>query len=277
MRGFKAALRLAVGFAILLGGAAQAQSNYPSRPIHIIVPYPAGGIVDIVARAVTEQVGRDLKQSIVVEARPGANSNIGTSAVARSDPDGYTWLITGPAVLVNPTLYKDAGWDAMRDFKCVGLAVWNQSVAVVHPSMQARTLGEFVELARSKPGQLNFGNPGTGSSIDLTAQKLFQAANIKLTNVGYKGQPPALIDLMTNLMHFEIVSLALALPHIKQGTIKPLAVFTEKRVADLPDVPTIAEAGYPGASYVSWYGIYVPAATPDAVIEKIHDGINKAL
>jgi tripartite-type tricarboxylate transporter receptor subunit TctC len=242
-----------------------------------VVPYPAGGIVDIIARAVTEQVGRDWKQTVVLEARPGANSNIGTAAVARSDPDGYTWLVTGPAVLVNPTLYKDAGWDTMKGFRCVGLAIWNQSVAVINPTMPAKTLAEFVEIARAKPGQLNFGNPGTGSSIDLTAQKLFQTADIKLTNIGYKGQPPALIDLMTNLMHFEIVSLALALPHIRQGSIKPLAVFTEKRVADLPEVPTIAEAGYPGASYVSWYGIYVPATTPEAIVEKIHDGINKAL
>src|SRR5271165_1454096 len=197
-----------------IGARAQAESDYPVRPIHIVVPYPPGGIVDIVARAVTEQVGRDWKQPVVIEARPGANSNIGTAAVARSDPDGYTWLVTGPAVLVNPTLYKDAGWDALKNFKCVGLAVWNQSVAVVNPTMPARTLAEFVEIARSKPGQLNFGNPGTGSSIDLPAQKLFQAANIKLTNIGYKGQPQALVDLMTNLMHFEIVSLALALPHI---------------------------------------------------------------
>jgi tripartite-type tricarboxylate transporter receptor subunit TctC len=265
--------------AALLGMAtgAQAQGNYPSRPIHIVVPYPAGGIVDIIARAVTEQVGRDWKQAIVVEARPGANGNIGTALVARSEPDGYTWLVTGPAVLVNPTLYKDAGWDPMQGFKCVGLAIWNQSVAVVNPAMPARTLAEFVELARSKPGQFNFGNPGTGSSIDLTAQKLFQAAHIKLAEIGYKGQPPALIDLMTNLMHFEVVSLALAEPHIKDGSIKPLAVFTEKRIVDLPDVPTIAEAGFPGALYVSWYGIYVPSATPDAIVEKIHDGINKAL
>jgi len=277
MGGITAALRLAVGIAMLLGSAAQAQSNYPARPIRIIVPYPAGGIVDIVARAVTEQVGRDLKQTVVVEARPGANGNIGTAAVARSEPDGYTWLVTGPAALVNPTLYKDAGWDAMKDLKCVGLAIWNQSVAVVNPASPARTLAEFVELARSKPGELNFGNAGTGSSLDLTAQKLFQTAGIMLTNVGYKGQPPALIDLMTNLMHFEIVSLALALPHIKTNAIKPLAVFTDKRIADLPDVPTIAEAGYPGASYVSWYGIYVPAATPDAVAEKINQAIGKAL
>ena len=272
------ALGFAAGVAaILVGPYAQAQSNYPNRPIHIIVPYPAGGIVDIVARAITEQIGRDLKQSIVVEARPGANSNIGTSAVARSDPDGYTWLITGPAVLVNPTLYKDAGWDPMTNFKCVGLAIWNQSVALVNPAMPVKTLAEFVDYARARPGQLNFGNPGTGSSIDLTAQKLFHVANIELANIGYKGQPPALVDLMTNRMNFEVVSLALALPHIKDGTAKPLAVFTEKRVPDLPDVPTIAEAGYPGASYVSWYGIYVPAATPDDIVEKIHTGVNKAL
>ena len=278
MSGLKSALGIAMGLTtLLLGHAAQAQGNYPNRAIRIVVPYPAGGIVDIVARAVTEQVGRDWNQTVVVEARPGGNSNIGTAAVARSDPDGYTWLVTGPAALVNPTLYKDAGWDAMKGLRCVGLAIWNQSVAVVNPSLPVKTLGEFIELARSKPGQLNFGNAGTGSSLDLTAQKLFQAAGIKLTNVGYKGQPPALIDLMTDLMNFEIVSLALALPHIKEGKIRPLAVFTENRIADLPDVPTIAEAGYPGASYVSWYGIYVSAGTPDAIAEKINEAINKAL
>ena len=272
-------LGLAASIATMLLGTspyAHAQANYPNRAIHIVVPYPPGGIVDIIARAVTEQVGRDWKQPVVVEARPGANSNIGTAAVARSDPDGYTWLVTGPAALVNPSLYKDAGWD-VKNLRCVGLAVWNQSVALVNPSMPAKTIGEFVELARSKPGEFNFGNPGTGSSIDLSAQKLFQVANIKLTNVGYKGQPPALIDLITNLMHFEIVSLELALPHIKAGSVKPLAVFTDKRVADLPDVPTIAEAGFPEAAYVPWYGIYVPSATPEAIVEKINDGINKAL
>ena len=200
MRGIKSTWGFALaGLSLLLGTAAQAQSNYPNRAIHIVVPYPAGGIVDIIARAVTEQVGRDWKQTVVLEARPGGNSNIGTAAVARSEPDGYTWLVTGPAALVNPTLYKDAGWDAMKGLKCVGLAIWNQSVAVVNPSLPVKTLAEFVELARSKPGQLNFGNAGTGSSLDLTAQKLFQAADIKLTNVGYKGQPPALIDLITNL------------------------------------------------------------------------------
>ena len=274
--------RGALGIAACLAAAVvnapvRAQSDYPSRAIHIVVPYPAGGIVDIVARTVTEQIGRDLKQTIVVEGRPGANGNIAMAAAARSEPDGYTWLVTGPALLVNPILYKDSGWDPLKSFRCVGLAVWNESVAVVPPSLKVKTISEFVALAKARPGELNFGNPGTGTSIDLSAQKFFQVANLKLTNVGYKGQPPALIDLMTNLMHFEIVSLALALPHIKEGTITPLAVFTDKRVHQLPDVPTIAEAGYAEAGYVPWYGIYVPAATPEPVVEKIHQAINTAL
>jgi tripartite-type tricarboxylate transporter receptor subunit TctC len=278
--GGKAVFRVAFGIAALLLATAppsRAADNWPSRPIRVIVPYPAGGIVDIVARAVTEQVGRDTGQPVVVEDKPGANSNMGTVTVARSTGDGYTWLVSGPAVLVNPGLYKDAGWDTLKDFKCVGVAVWNQSVALVHPSMPVKSIGDFVELARKQPGQFNFGNPGTGSSIDLSAQKLFQVADIKLTNVLYKGQPQALLDLMSNLMHFEIVSLALALPHIKEGTVKPLAVFTEKRVAALPDVPTIAEAGFAQAAYVPWYGIYVPSSTPDELVQKIHAAINKSL
>jgi tripartite-type tricarboxylate transporter receptor subunit TctC len=278
--GGKAVFRVAFSIATLLAATAppmRAADDWPNRPIRVIVPYPAGGIVDIVARAVTEQVGRDTGQAVVVEDKPGANSNIGIVTVARSNADGYTWLVTGPSVLVNPSLYKDAGWDALKDFKCVGVAVWNQSVALVHPSMPVKTIGEFVQMAKSKPGQFNFGSPGTGSSIDLSAQKLFQVADIQLTTVIYKGQPQALLDLMSNLMHFEIVSLALALPHIKQGTVKPLAVFTEKRVADLPDVPTIAEAGFAQAAYVPWYGIYVPASTPDDLVAKIHAAINKSL
>src|SRR5438128_2335811 len=137
-----ALLGLAASVAMLVGShSAHAQDNWPSRPIRVIVPYPAGGIVDMVARGVMEQVGRDLKATVVVEARPGGNSNIGTAAVARSDPDGYTFLVTGPAALVNPGLYKDAGWDAMKDLKCVGVAVWTQSVAVVNPSLPVKSIG----------------------------------------------------------------------------------------------------------------------------------------
>jgi tripartite-type tricarboxylate transporter receptor subunit TctC len=268
----------AAGLALLTASAsAFGQAAFPTRPIRVIVPYPAGGIVDIVARSVTDMIGKNFKQAMVVEAKPGGNSNIGTAEVARSSPDGYTWLVTGPAVLVNPSIYKDAGWNAMRDFKCVGLVVWNQSAAVVPVNLPVKTLKDFVELAKSKPGKLNFGNPGIGSSIDLTAKNLFRIADIDIANIGYKGQPQALIDLITNQIEFTVASLALALPHIKDGKLRPLAVFTKERVKELPDVPTIAEAGYPGASYLPWYGVYVPAATPDELVKRIHEAINKAL
>lgn len=261
----------------LAASAAFAQDHYPDKTIHVIVPYPAGGIVDIVARDVVQQVSSDWNQSIVVQAEPGASSNIGTANAARSKPDGYTWLVTGPAVLVNPSIYGNTGWEPMRDFKAVGVAVWNQSVAVVPSQLPVKTMKQFVAYAKAHPGEWNYGNPGIGSSIDLTAKKLFNAAGIKLNNIVYKGQPPALVDLIGNRVQLEIVSLELAEPHIKAGTLRPLATFTHKRIPSLPNVPTIAEAGYPKAAYVPWYGIYVPAKTPEAIVKKINEGINKAL
>src|SRR3954447_18151155 len=262
---------------LLLAANAWAQSAYPARPIRVIVPYPAGGIVDIVARSVTDTVAKNFKQTVVVEAKPGANSNLGTAEVARAAADGYTWLVTGPAVLVNPAIYKDAGWNALRDFRCVGLVVWNQSAAVVPVNMPVGSLKDFVELARSKPGKMNFGNPGIGSSIDLTAKNLFSIAGIDVANIGYKGQPQALIDLITGEIHITVASLALALPHIRDGKLKALAVFTKERVKELPGVPTVAEAGYPEAAYLPWYGIYVPAATPDELVKRTHEAIDAAL
>jgi tripartite-type tricarboxylate transporter receptor subunit TctC len=269
---------LIAGLALLAAMVtASAQAPYPARPIRVIAPYPAGGIVDIVARSVSEGVGKVFRQAVVVEAKPGGNSNIGTAEVARAAADGYTWLVTGPAVLVNPSIYKDAGWNALRDFKCVGLVVWNQSAAVVPVTMPVNTLKEFVALAKASPGKMNFGNPGIGSSIDLTAKNLFRAAGIEVANIGYKGQPQALIDLITGEIQITVASLALALPHIRDGKLKALAVFTRERVKELPDVPTVAEAGYPDAAYLPWYGIYVPAATPDELVKRIHDAINAAL
>src|ERR1051325_5496473 len=188
---------LIAGLALWAASAASAQTAFPTRPIRVIVPYPAGGIVDIVARSVTDTVAKNFGQPMLVEAKPGANSNLGTAEVARSAPDGYTWLVTGPAGLVNPSIYKDAGGNALRDFRCVGLVVWNQSAAVVPVAMPVATLKEFVALAKSKPGKLNFGNPGIGSSIDLTAKNLFSIAGIDVANIGYQRQPQAVIAPFT--------------------------------------------------------------------------------
>lgn len=269
------ALALATGLAVLAPSASA--QKYPSKPVHLIVPYPAGGIVDLLGRAVTEKIAASWGESILVEVKPGANSNIGTEFVAKSAPDGYTWLMTGPAILSNPSIYGNLPWDPLRDFQGVGVAVWNLNVAVVPASLPVKTLAEFVAYAKARPGELNFGNPGTGSSNHLSTELFQQVAGIKMVNVGYKGQPPAIPDLLSGRLQFKIVALGLATPHIASGKLRALAVFSPQRLSQLPNVPTVAEAGYAEAGLVPWYGIYVPRATPKDVVAKINAEINKAL
>ena len=250
---------------------------YPSKPVRVIVPYPSGGIVDLLARAITEKIAAGWGQPILVEGRPGADGNLGTEAVARSAADGYTWLMTGPAILSNPTIYGNLPWSPLRDFQGVGAAVWNLNVAVVPAPLPVNTLQEFVAYAKARPGQLNFGNPGTGSSNHLSTELFFQVAGIQLINIGYKGQPPAIPDLINGQLQFKVVALGLAAPHIKSGRLKALAAFSPQRLKQLPEVPTVSEAGYPEAGLVPWYGIYVPSATPKDVVARINGEINKAL
>lgn len=250
---------------------------FPSKPVHLIVPYPAGGIVDLLARAITEKIASGWGQPILVEVKPGANSNLGTEVVAKSTADGYTWLMTGPAILSNPSIYGNLPWDPLRDFQGVGVAVWNLNVAVVPATLPVTTLAEFVAYAKARPGELNFGNPGTGSSNHLSTELFQQVAGLQMVNIGYKGQPPAIPDLINARLQFKIVALGLATPHIKSGKLKALAVFSPQRLKQLPEVPTVAEAGYPEAGLVPWYGIYVPKNTPKDIVAKINAEINKAL
>lgn len=270
-------MRILPAILLTLAATAAGAQGYPSKPVRVIVPYPAGGIVDIVARAVMEKIAVAWGQPIIIEAKPGADSNIGTDLVAKSAPDGYTWLVTGPAVLSNPTIYGNLSWDPLRDFQGVGIVVWNQNIAVVPAALPVNTMKEFVEYAKARPGQLNFGNPGTGSSNHLSTELFMQVAGIKMVNVGYKGQPPAIPDLLNGALHFKIVALGLALPHVQSGKLKALATFTHERVKALPDVPTIAEAGFPEAALVPWYGAYLRAGTPKAIVDRVNAEINKAL
>lgn len=269
-------IALIAAFIAICSGAAFAQP-YPSKPVRVIVPYPSGGIVDLLARAITEKIASGWGQPIIVEGRPGADGNLGTEAAAKSAPDGYTWLMTGPAIVSNPSIYNNLAWTPLRDFQGVGVAVWNLNVAVVPASLPVTTLQEFVAYAKARPGQLNFGNPGTGSSNHLSSELFFQVAGIQLVNIGYKGQPPAIPDLINGQLQFKVVALGLAAPHIKSGRLKALAVFSSQRLKQLPEVPTVAEAGYPEAGLVPWYGIYVPSATPKEVVARINSEINKAL
>ncbi len=256
---------------------APAQGVYPSKSIKVVLPLPAGGIVDIVGRAVTEKIASTWAQPIIIENRPGANSNIGIEAVAKSLPDGYTWLIGGPAILSNPGIYPTLPWHPLNDFTCVGLIVWTQNIVVVPAVLPVATLKEFVAYVKARPGQLNFVNQGSGSSNHMQTELLRQVAGLDMVGIGYKGQPPAIPDLINGQVSFMAPSVGLVLAHIQAGRLKPLATFTSERLAQLPQMPTIAEAGYPEALLVPWFGAFISSKTPTGIVERVHGAIAAAL
>lgn len=253
------------------------QGTYPNKPIKVVLPLPAGGIVDIVGRAVTEKISATWAQPIVIENRPGANSNIGIEAVAKAVPDGYTWLIGGPAILSNPAIYPNLPWHPQKDFVCVALIVWTQNIVVVPAALPVSTLKEFVTYTKARPGQLNFVNPGSGTSNHMQTELLRQVAGLEMVSIGYKGQPPAIPDLINGQVSFMAPSLGLVQQHIQSGRLKPLATFTSERLPQLPQVPTIAEAGYPDALLVPWFGAYVSSKTPKELVQRIHGAFEAAL
>jgi tripartite-type tricarboxylate transporter receptor subunit TctC len=255
--------------------AANGQAPYPSRPVKVIVPYPAGGIVDVVARVVTDKLGTLWNQAVIVEARPGANSNIGTDAVAKAPADGYTWLITGPALTANPYLGTNATWDPKRDFTGLGVAAWSASAIVVPANSPANTLKEFVALAKAKP--LNYGNPGTGSSIHLSTELFKQVAGIQLQAVGYKGQPQIITDLLGGQLDVAFAATGLISQHVQGGKLKALGVIGRERLKQLPTVPTLIEAGYAEAGVMAWYAFFTRAGAPKEVLDKINTDIGRVL
>lgn len=257
-------------------GTAPSPDGYPDRPIRIVVPYPAGGVVDVVLRAVCDPLSNALPQRIVIENRPGADGRIGLDAVARAPADGYTLLGVAPILAVGEHLMPEMKARS-RDFVGVcGLAA-PPTVFVVHDTVPARTLKEFVALAAARPGEFNAANPGTGSSIHLAQELFFERTGIRLTNVSYKGQPPALLDLGSGLLQFALISQSLVLPLIQSGKVRALAVNAAARTRSLPEVPTIAQAGYPDILVQSWYGIAAAAKTPTPVVEWLSQQFQRAL
>jgi len=255
---------------------ADAQSDYPNRRIHIVLPYPAGGIVDIVTRIVAEKVGALLGQPIVIEPKPGANGNLAWDQVSRAEPDGYTWTFFSPATVANPRMQPSIRWSD-KSFTAVAAAVWAPSVVVVHPGVPANSMREFVEHARQNPGKLNWANPGIGTSQHLNTAIMLNATKLDMTAVPYRGQPPGIIDLLAGRVQLKVASIGLVAEHIRAGTLKPLAVLGTNRSPLLPDVPTMSEAGYPEINVVAWYGYAVPKNTPPAVAAKINAAFVAAL
>ncbi len=252
--------------------------DYPARPIKLVVPYAAGGPTDVLGRLVADYLGRDLKQAVIVENKPGAQGAIGAEAVARADPDGYTLFVAaGSIIVLNPMLYKKLSYDPVKDFRMLALVTDLPVVMEIHPSVPAKTVAEFVAYAKQNPGKLNFGSAGTGGTIHLAGEMFKQMAGIEMTHVPYKGAGPALTDLLSGNIQVMFDSMGTALPPVKAGLLRPLGVSSTQRSPDLPDVPTIAESGYPDYKVSVWYGIVAPSKLPDEIAQKISASLDRAL
>ena len=261
----------------LVCGLVWAQADYPARPVRVIVPSPPGGGTDILARVLAQHFSKALGQPFVVENKPGAGNMIGIESVARSPGDGYTLLVTGSTLALNSVLYKKVPYDPVRDFAPITLAATAPNVLVVNPALPAKSLAEFVALAKAKPGALSYGTPGIGTSPHLSMELLKSMAGIDLQHVPYRGTAAAVTDVIGGQIAATFANALTAKPHVDSGRVRALAVSGPSRVEAFPTVPTVAEAGVPGYEAMQWYGMVAPAGTPPQIIARLHAEAAKAL
>lgn len=269
----RALLSAAATLAAAPKGWAQA---FPTKPMRFLVPYPVGGIVDIVARSVAEPMQADLGQPVVVDPKPGGNSTLATAMIPQAPADGYTWVMSTIAHVVVPHL-QPVPFDALADFQPVALVAIATSVATVNPAVPVKTLKELVEYGRTNPGKLNYLNPGNGSSIHLSAELLKHQYKFDMTSVPYRGIPPGLPDLLEGRLQVGLLPGPLALQHVQSGKLRALAVLAGQRLPTLPDVPTFAEAGLPNFDPYDWKGIFGPKGIPQDIVNKLNADINAIL
>jgi len=271
-------MRLLHGLAILFvatAGAPALAQNYPVKPLRIVVPFPAGGTSDILARAVGQKLTEEWKQQVIIDNRPGAGANIGAEIAAKSPADGYNLFLISTIHCINPSLYSKLAYDPIRDFAPVTLVAETSQVLAVHPALPVKTVKEFIAYAKVRPGQLNYSSAGNGSQPHLTAEMFKTQTGINYVHVPYKGAPPAMVDLLAGQVALTFATAPSAVPHVKSGKIRALGVSTAKRITALPDVPTIAEAGVAGFEASGSNGLVVPAGTPAAVVERLNTTIIK--
>ena len=250
---------------------------YPAKPLRLVVPFPPGGISDILARIVADRLTESLAQPIVVENRGGAGGNIGTELVARAAPDGYTLLFCAPAFAISPSLYRKLGYDPIKDFSPVAQVAAATNLLVANPSLPARSIKQLIALAQARPGAINYGSGGSGTSGQLAAELFKLLANVNIVHVPYKGAGPAVTALLGGEVQLMFAPIPIVLPHVNAGKLQPLAVTGVTRSRAAPDVPTIAEAAIPGFDVTSWFGVLAPALAPKTVINRLNSDINKAL
>ncbi len=252
--------------------------DFPSRPIHLIVPYAPGGGADSVARIVAKRVSETIGQPIIIENRGGAGSIIGTEAVHKADPDGYTLLLgqSGP-ISINPAVYKTLPYDSVQDFAPITMTTAYPYILMVNAKLPVKNLKEFIALVKSKPGEFNYGTTGVGAANHLVTELFDSKAGLKMTHIPYRGTALAVTDLLAGQVTMVFADPISALPHMQAGTLRALAVTSKERSSVAPDVPTIAESGYPGFDAIAWHGILAPAKTPPAIIAKLNAEFVKAL
>jgi tripartite-type tricarboxylate transporter receptor subunit TctC len=266
----------ALAFA-LVAGLAQAQGDWPNKPIRMIVPYPPGGGTDVVARIVNEKLASELGQAIVIDNKGGAGGSVGTELASKAPPDGYTVLMTLSSHTINPKLYPKLAYDVERDFIPVSLAAMIPQIVVAHPSVPANTVAELVALLKANPGKYNYASVGIGSPGHVAGELFKLKTGVQMTHVPYKGGGPAVADTMGGQVQLLFVSMPAAWQHVKSGRLKAIAVTSGKRSVTAPDVPTIVEQGGPDVVVDSWYGVLVPAKTPQPVVAKLHAAMVKVL
>jgi tripartite-type tricarboxylate transporter receptor subunit TctC len=260
---------------VLFSACVHAQT-FPSKPLRIIAPFPAGGIVDLMARTLNDKLAAGLGQPVLVEARSGANGSVGTESVAKSDPDGHTLILATLSHVTSPSLMKTP-WHPTRDFAGVALMGHVANVIAVNPAVPVNTLREFIDYAKARPGKLNYINAGVGTSQTMSTELLKRNVGLDLVAIGYKGFAPAIPDLLAGQVQFSFVPFGVAAPHVRAGKLRALAVAAPARSKFFPDVPTMAESGYADSQVISWYAFLAPAATPRPVIARLNAEFAKAL
>ena len=256
---------------------AQASGGYPNKPIKLVVPYPPGGPTDIVARVVAQKLSEQLGQSIIIDNRPGAGANLGAEAVARSPADGYTLMVATTAHAINPALFSKLNYSITKDFAPISQLTAGPLVIVATPNLAANNVKELIALAKSKNGEINFASSGNGQSTHLSAELFNAMAGTKMNHIPYKGSAPALTDVMSGQADLMFDTMLSAMPFVKGGKLKAIAVTSAQRSPVAPDIPTIAESGLPGYEAIAWNGLLAPAGTPKEVVDQINAALKKVL
>jgi len=260
-----------------LSAPAQSADSYPVKPVRLVTPFPPGGGTDILARALAPRMSESLGGSVIVENRAGAGGLVGIEAVARAAPDGYTLLLVSGSLTIIPSLFPNVRYDPVKDFTPVTLATRQPYIAVVHPSLPAKNIRELIALARARPGQVTYASAGSGGAGHLGMELLKTMVKVNIVHIPYKGSGPALIDVLGGHVSLMFASAPSAMPHIKTGRLRALAMTGSQQSAAVPGVPTIAESGLPGFETYGWYGVLAPAGTAPPVIARVHGAIIKAM